>query len=149
MGAKDRIEVAELSQGDVFGEMAALTDEPSQGIRVGESVMMVQNSSQRTINDQFLKNGDAMEAFAAFMHIGKRAVANSPWIRPKPMSSDLVERMRRTLPGCFQQDDNAALMQFLTSVLGQLSGTWSSYVSCATLGIWGASQCDQRSSQLS
>ena len=82
-------------------------------------------------------------------HIGKRAVCEFTVDQAETYELDLVERMRRPLPGCSQQDDNAALMQFLTSVLGHLSGLLPSYVSCAKSSVMGASQCDQRSSQLS
>ena len=101
MGAKDRIEVAELSQGDVFGEMAALTDEPRKASVLAKGHVMVQKISQRTINDQFLKNGDAMEAFAAFMAHREARRCEFTVDQAETYELDLVERMRQTFARLF------------------------------------------------
>ena len=101
MGSKDRIEVAELSQGDVFGEMAALTDEPRKASVLAKGHVMVQKISQRTINDQFLKNGDAMEAFAAFMAHREARRCEFTVDQAETYELDLVERMRQTFARLF------------------------------------------------
>ena len=101
MGPKDRIEVAELSQGDVFGEMAALTDEPRKASVLAKGHVMVQKISQRTINDQFLKNGDAMEAFAAFMAHREARRCEFTVDQAETYELDLVERMRQTFARLF------------------------------------------------
>ena len=101
MGSKDRIEVAELSQGDVFGEMAALTDEPRKASVLAKGHVMVQKISQRTINDQFLKNGDAMEAFAAFMAHRDARRCEFTVDQAETYELDLVERMRQTFARLF------------------------------------------------
>ncbi|QNI74821.1 mechanosensitive ion channel family protein [Synechococcus sp. NOUM97013] len=101
MGSKDQIEVAELSQGDVFGEMAALTDEPRKASVLAKGHVMVQKISQRTINDQFLKNGDAMEAFAAFMAHREARRCEFTADQTETYELDLVERMRKTFARLF------------------------------------------------
>ena len=101
MGAKDRIEVAELSQGEDFGEMAALTDEPRKASVLAKGHVMVQKISQRTINDQFLKNGDAMEAFAAFMAHREARRCEFTADQTETYELDLVERMRKTFARLF------------------------------------------------
>ena len=101
MGSKERIEVAELSQGDVFGEMAALTDEPRKASVLAKGHVMVQKISQRTINDQFLKNGDAMEAFAAFMAHREARRCEFTADQTETYELDLVERMRKTFARLF------------------------------------------------
>jgi len=68
--SKKRIELAELGKGDVFGEMASLTDEPRKASIVANGHVMLQEISQRMINDQFLRNADAMEAFARLFSAG-------------------------------------------------------------------------------
>ena len=100
-GVQGRIELAELTLGDVFGEMAALTDEPRKASCAGlGGHAMVQKISQRTINDQFLKNGDAMVSMAS-SRTGKRTAANSAWIRPTPMSLILLIALRQTFARLF------------------------------------------------
>ena len=62
---------------------------------------MVQKISQRTINDQFLKNGDAMEAFAAFMAHREARRCEFTADQTETYELDLVERMRKTFARLF------------------------------------------------
>ena len=98
---KDRVELAELTKGDVFGEMAALTDEPRKASVLAKGHVMVQKISQRTINDQFLKNGDAMEAFAAVMAHREACRCEFTVDQTQTYELDLVERMRQTFARLF------------------------------------------------
>ena len=100
-GSQDRIELAELTQGDVFGEMAALTDEPRKASVLAKGHVMVQKISQRTINDQFLKNGDAMEAFAAVIANREAHRREFTVDQTQTYELDLVDRMRKTFSRLF------------------------------------------------
>ena len=100
-GAQEQIQIAELHQGDVFGEMAALTDEPRKASVLARGHVMVQKISQRTINDQFLKNGDAMEAFAAVMANREAGRREFTVDQTQTYELDLVKRMRLTFSRLF------------------------------------------------
>ena len=100
-GVQDRIELAELTLGDVFGEMAALTDEPRKASVLAKGHVMVQKISQRTINDQFLKNGDAMEAFAAVIANREAHRREFSVDQTHTYELDLVDRMRQTFARLF------------------------------------------------
>ena len=101
MGLQGRIELAELTLGDVFGEMAALTDEPRKASVLAKGHVMVQKISQRTINDQFLKNGDAMEAFAAVIANREAHRREFTVDQTHTYELDLVDRMRQTFARLF------------------------------------------------
>ena len=96
-----QIQLAELCQGAVFGEMAALTDEPRKASVLAKGHVMVQKISQRTINDQFLKNGDAMEAFAAVMANRESRRREFSLDQTQTFELDLIERMRKTFARLF------------------------------------------------
>ncbi|QNI86511.1 cyclic nucleotide-regulated small-conductance mechanosensitive ion channel [Synechococcus sp. PROS-7-1] len=100
-GPQEQIQLAELRQGAVFGEMAALTDEPRKASVLAKGHVMVQKISQRMINDQFLKNGDAMEAFAAVMANREARRREFSVDQAQTYELDLIERMRKTFTRLF------------------------------------------------
>ena len=69
---------------------------------------------------------------------GKHTVANSPSIRPKPMSLIWLIACGRPFPDCSLQDDKAALLRFSIAVFGQLSGLLPSCISCENPSGYGA-----------
>ena len=100
-GVQGLIELAELTLGDVFGEMAALTDETRKASVLAKGHVMVQKISQRTINDQFLQNGDAMEAFAAVIANREAHQREFTLDQTHTYELDLVDRMRQTFARLF------------------------------------------------
>ena len=100
-GVQDRIEFAGLTQGDIFIEMAVLTEESRKASVLAKGHVMVQKISQRTINDRFLKNGNAMAVSAAVIahceaHCCKFTVDQTQTYEP-----DLVQGMRQTFARLF------------------------------------------------
>ena len=81
--------------------MAALTDEPRKASVLAKGHVMVQKISQRTINDQFLKNGDAMEAFAAVIANREAHRREFSVDQTHTYELDLVDRMRQTFARLF------------------------------------------------
>ena len=98
---EESVEVARLTKGEVFGENAALTQASRSASIQAVGHVALQEISQRTIHKIFLKNGDAMEAFASVM--AAREAANNQFTQVQAQSFEvaLADRMRETFNRLF------------------------------------------------
>ena len=100
----ERVEIAQLTQGEVFGEVAALTDSPRTASIQAIGHVVLQEISQRSINNLFRKNGEAMDAFAAVMATREAAHRQFSPDQAKSYEVALVDRMRQTFARLFAAD---------------------------------------------
>ena len=100
----ERVEIAQLTFGEVFGEVAALTNTPRTASVQAIGHVVLQEISQRSINTLFRNNAEAMKAFAAVM--ATREAARRQFDREQTQTYELalVDRMRQTFARLFAGD---------------------------------------------
>ena len=101
---KERVEIAQLTSGEVFGEVAALTNAPRTASIQAIGHVVLQEITQRSIHNLFLKNADAMEAFAAVMATREAAHRQFSPDQAESYELALVDRMRQTFARLFVAD---------------------------------------------
>ena len=95
------VELSRLSKGDVFGEIAALTNAPRTATIRAVGHVSVQEISQKQIQSVFLKNQKTMEELAKIMtarEAGRRQFSPS---EQQTFQSGLLERMKGALGRLF------------------------------------------------
>lgn len=102
--SSERVEIAQLTQGEVFGEVAALTNAPRTASVQAIGHVVLQEISQRSINNLFRNNGEAMEAFAAVMATREAAHRQFSPEQTQTYELALVGRMRQTFARLFTGD---------------------------------------------
>lgn len=95
-GTKDAVEVAELRDGAIFGEISALTNAPRTASVKALSHVMVQEISQRQIESIFLVNQAAMEQFANVMATREAALKAFSPEQKQSFELGLMARMTQT-----------------------------------------------------
>ncbi|MGB1622529.1 MAG: cyclic nucleotide-binding domain-containing protein [Synechococcus sp.] len=100
----ERVEIAQLTFGEVFGEVAALTNTPRTASVQAIGHVVLQEISQRSINTLFRNNAEAMEAFAAVMATREAAHRQFDPDQTQTYELALVDRMRQTFARLFAGD---------------------------------------------
>ena len=100
-GQRERVEIAQLTLGEVFGEVAALTNAQRTASVQAIGHVVLQEITQRSIHNLFLKNADAMEAFAAVMATREAAHRQFSPDQTESYEVALVDRMRQTFARLF------------------------------------------------
>ncbi len=98
------IEIAQLTEGEVFGEVAALTDAPRSASIQAVGHVVLQEISQHRIHELFRSNDAAMAAFAEVMAAREAAHRQFTADETKAFQVDLVERIQRTFSRLFLMD---------------------------------------------
>ena len=89
---------------EVFGEVSALTNAPRTASIQAIGHVVLQEITQRSIHNLFLKNADAMEAFAAVMATREAAHRQFSPDQAESYELALVDRMRQTFARLFVAD---------------------------------------------
>ena len=95
-GSQDVIEVAELRDGAIFGEISALTNSARTASVKAVAHVMVQEISQRQIENIFLVNQAAMEQFANVMATREAALKAFSPEQKQSFELGLMARMKQT-----------------------------------------------------
>lgn len=90
------IEVAQLSSGNIFGEISALTNAPRTASIKAASHLVLQEISQKQIETIFLNNQEAMAEFAKVMASREASLKTFTPEETKSLEVGLVERMTKT-----------------------------------------------------
>jgi len=100
----ERVEIAQLTFGEVFGEVAALTNTPRTASVQAIGHVVLQEISQRSINTLFRHNAEAMKVFAAVMATREAAHRQFDPDQTQTYELALVDRMRQTFARLFAGD---------------------------------------------
>jgi small-conductance mechanosensitive channel/CRP-like cAMP-binding protein len=90
------VEIAQLNPGSIFGEIAALTNDPRTASVKAVSHLRVQEISQQQIEDLFLNNQEAMAEFANVMTAREEARNAFTPEQKKSFETSLLQRMAKT-----------------------------------------------------
>ena len=96
----ERVEIAQLTLGEVFGEVAALTNAERTASVQAIGHVVLQEISQRSINKLFLKNAEAMDAFAAVMATRRPPLPHGSAAVPHSHPHSFRTAARRTASTC-------------------------------------------------
>ena len=97
------MEISRLKRGMIFGEIAALTNAPRTASVRAIGHVMLQEISQQRIEDVFLKNETAMEAFAKVMTSREAADRSLSPDQQKSFELSLIDRMAQTFNKFFSK----------------------------------------------
>jgi CRP-like cAMP-binding protein len=90
------VEIAQLNPGSIFGEIAALTNDPRTASVKAVSHLRLQEISQQQIEDLFLNNQEAMAEFANVMTAREEARNAFTPEQKKSFETSLLQRMAKT-----------------------------------------------------
>ena len=102
-GGEHSVELSRLKRGMIFGEIAALTNAPRTASVRAIGHVMLQEISQQRIEDVFLKNETAMEAFAKVMTSREAADRSLSPDQQKSFELSLIDRMAQTFNKFFSK----------------------------------------------
>ena len=102
-GGEHFVEISKLKRGMIFGEIAALTNASRTASVRAIGHVLLQEISQQRIEDVFLKNETAMEAFAKVMTCREAAHRSFTPDQQKSFELSLMDRMAQTFNKFFSK----------------------------------------------